>query len=171
MLYCPQSSFRINFMTQGAHMNRLIWLLSSFVFAISNIHAEVTFSDAWARPGQPNGAVFVKLHNGDGETRRVVSAQSDVSERTELHDHLLEGSVYKMRKVDSLEVPANGSLELMPGGKHVMLLGIRRNLTPGESIMVTLTLDNGEDVRIAVPVKPMTYNPKLAGSGCGCNKQ
>jgi copper(I)-binding protein len=129
----------------------------------------IAINQPWARAGKPNSAAFMKLKNTTDQDRKIVSASTDCAQRIELHDHLQEGDVMKMRKVESIMIPAGGEIELMPGGKHVMLFGLGNGLEAGQDINLTLTLDNGEFLNLVVPVKPMTHNPKLAASGCNCN--
>jgi periplasmic copper chaperone A len=123
----------------------------------------------WARAGKPNSAAFMKLKNTHSQDRRLISAKADCAERVELHDHLQEGDVMKMRQVESILIPAGGEVELMPGGKHVMLFGLGDGLLSGEVFWLTLTYDNGHEDKLEVPVKPMTYNAKL-NHDCGCNR-
>jgi copper(I)-binding protein len=125
----------------------------------------LTVTDAWARAGKPNSAAFMKIRNASGEDLQIVSAKADVTTKVELHDHLKEGDVMKMRKIESIKIPAGGEVELMPGGKHVMLLDLGMGLEEGKNIELTLILSNGSEITIEVPIKEMTYNPKLE-TGC-----
>jgi periplasmic copper chaperone A len=137
--------------------------------ASSHLHASIlAVSDSWARAGRPNSAAFMKIKNTSTEDRKIVSAETESAQYVELHDHIQEGDVMKMRKVNDLVIPAGGEVELMPGGKHLMLFGLGHGLESGQAIKIKLTLDNEATMNIEVPVKPMTYNPKL--KGCNCNK-
>lgn len=150
-------------------MFRTIKFSTAFLFLISQCQASgLLVSDVWARAGKPNSAAFMKITNESGEDKKIVSAKSDISKRVELHDHLQEGDVMKMRKVDTIVLPAGGSVELMPGGKHVMLFDLNPGLTEGQVIHLTLALEDGSEISTEVPVKAMTHNPKLAK--CHCNK-
>lgn len=125
--------------------------------------------DVWARAGKPNAAVFMKIKNDGAKERKIIAAKVDGMPRVELHDHIWEGDVMKMRKVDHLLIPAGGTIELMPGGKHVMLFDVGDKLQEGSSFKLTLETDNGQSLFLDVPVKPMSYNPKLEQSGCNCH--
>lgn len=126
-------------------------LISSPAFA-GDILAMHAFSRATA-PKAPNGAAFMALMNQGDEDLAVVSASADVAERVELHTHLNEDGVMKMRQVPQIEVPAGSEVVLQPGSYHVMLLGLYAPLKQGESFEVTLELSNGEALSVDVPIQ------------------
>ncbi|MBK1665819.1 hypothetical protein CKO10_15265 [Rhodospirillum rubrum] len=123
-------------------------------------HAEVTagtitVSDAWARatPGAAKvGGAFLTLTN-KGDADRLLSASADVSETVELHTHVMDGTVMKMRQVDAIDLPANGSVALRPGSFHVMLIGLKAPLSEGQSFPLTLTFERAGKATIEVTVK------------------
>lgn len=113
--------------------------------------------DAYARSStmmSQSGAAFMVLHNHGTTDCRVVSARSDISERTELHTHIA-GSNGVMRMVeveDGFLIPAGGEVLLQRGGDHVMFLGLNRPMEQGSTISVTLVFENGTEATIDVPV-------------------
>lgn len=117
---------------------------------------QVTLSDPYARaaaPGQRNGVVYLGLANGSDQAHALVGAGSDAAESVELHTHLMEGGMMKMRRVERMEVPPGGTLSLEPGGLHLMLIGLKRQLEPGQEIGLTLVFEDGTQTRISVPVR------------------
>lgn len=92
------------------------------------------------------------MNNGD-QDRFIVSAETDVAGKVELHDVITEGDVMKMRQIPQFKVPAQGILELKPGSFHIMLLDLKKPLAEGEEINVALTFANGEQQMLTVPVK------------------
>jgi copper(I)-binding protein len=82
-----------------------------------------------------------------------VSATSSVAEKVELHEVRNEAGVMAMRPIDKLSVPAGGVVELKPGGYHVMLLGLKRDLNPGDSVPVTLTFQKSAPVTVNAQVR------------------
>ena len=133
---------------------------------------EVTVSDAYARavpPGQPNSASFMLLSNGSAAGHAVVAAQSSVSRVTELHTHTMSEGMMKMRQVEKIEIPANGTTKLEPGGLHVMLIGLTQDLKPGDELSLTLTFEDGSSSRILVPVRmlQMMMKQDIGGAGHG----
>ena len=63
------------------------------------------------------------------------------------------GTMMGMQKMDRLEIPAGGKVELKPGSYHVMLIGLTRELKAGETIEVTLTFEKAGDVKVSLPVR------------------
>ena len=102
---------------------------------------------------QKNGVVGGMLVNQGGEDVVIVSARGDVSERIELHTHIHENGVMKMREVKSYMVPANGSLKLGPMGEHIMLMGLKGKLETGDQFSVTLIDDEGGTHDVSVNVR------------------
>jgi copper(I)-binding protein len=104
-------------------------------------------------PGQPNSAAFMTLENQDGAAHAVVNATSPVAKVVELHTHIHEGGMMMMRRIDQVDVPANGKAELKPGGLHVMLIGLKQELKPGEMIPLTLEFEDGSEKALKAPVR------------------
>ncbi|WP_319529325.1 copper chaperone PCu(A)C [uncultured Cohaesibacter sp.] len=114
----------------------------------------LTISDPFARAtaGQATaGGGFFTVMN-DGAEDRLIAAHADVAATTELHTHIHEGDVMKMRQVDAIDVPANGSVELKPGGYHVMLMGLKAPLKQGETFPLHLTFEKAGELTIDVEV-------------------
>ena len=112
----------------------------------------------WARASAGparNSAAFMTIHNA-GDADRLVAAAADVSERVELHTHMMEGDVMKMRQVEAIEVPAGGMAELQPGGFHVMLIGLKAPLKEGEHFPLTLTFEKAGEMTLEVTVEAIT---------------
>lgn len=116
----------------------------------------VTVAEAWVRlppPGAKNTGAFMLLTNAGKADRKLVSASNPASKVTELHTHLNEGGVMKMRQVPAMDVKAGGSTRLEPGGLHVMLIDLVATLKEGEQVPLTLTFDDGSTVEVKAEVK------------------
>jgi periplasmic copper chaperone A len=117
----------------------------------------VTVEVPWARatpPAAKAGGVFMDLANGTGQPDRLVAARSDLAERVELHTHIKDGDIMRMREVEGgVPVPAGQTVRLQPGGLHVMLMGLKQPLAAGTSFPLTLTFEKAGQVRIDVPVQ------------------
>ncbi|EAQ65070.1 hypothetical protein MED121_10130 [Marinomonas sp. MED121] len=111
--------------------------------------------DAQARampPGAKNSAAYFTLMNHKQEAISLISAKSDVSKVTEFHNHLMIDGAMSMRKVPSIDVAAGESLDFQPGGFHVMLIGLTKNLKPGEQVSIQLNLANGESMIVKADI-------------------
>jgi copper(I)-binding protein len=71
----------------------------------------------------------------------------------------MEGNVMKMRQVTAIDIPANGSVELKPGGLHIMFTGIKEPLIAGRSIPVKLQFAKSGGVEVKLPVNAMSSQP------------
>jgi copper(I)-binding protein len=100
-----------------------------------------------------NGAVYMQISNHGKEADTLISAASEASDTGELHETVNEGGVMKMRPLSKIAVPADGKLEMKPGGHHVMLLGLRRDLKAGDKVTVTLTFEKAGPLSIEAPVR------------------
>lgn len=114
-------------------------------------------------------AAFGVLANRGAELRTIVSAVSDASDRTELHEMAMDDGVMVMRPIDGgIEIPAGGSTALEPGGLHVMIMDLDRDVAPGDDVTVTLTLDDGSTVRFTALAKEFAGgNEEYTGDGGG----
>ena len=117
--------------------------------------AQVEIESAWARataPGAPVAGGYMTIHNKAAAPDRLVGASSAAAERVELHVHIKEGEVMKMRQVSAYNVPAKGSFELKPGGAHLMFLRIARPFKEGDKIPVRLKFEKAGEVSVEFAV-------------------
>lgn len=118
--------------------------------------ATLSIQDAWARPtvpGQQGGGGFLKIMN-TGAADRLLSATAAVSGKVELHTMTMVNDVMQMRQVNAIDVPANGSVELKPGGLHIMFIGLKEPLKNGTSFPLTLKFEKGGEVTVNMQVTP-----------------
>ena len=118
--------------------------------------AKIQAVDAWARAGAAemgNGAAYMILRNSGDTADRLVKAESDVAGAVELHKSSMEGGMMKMAPVENIEVPAKGQAELKPGGLHVMLIGLKRDLKAGEKIKLKLQFEKAGMQEIEAEVR------------------
>ena len=113
-------------------------------------------SDGWMRalpPGQPTAAAYLTVTNPDAATVRLVAARSEFAGRVEIHRSSQVEGMWRMRRIDGLDIPAGGTITLAPGGTHLMLMGLARPLQEGESLSILLEFDNGEALPARIVVK------------------
>jgi len=109
---------------------------------------------AWIRPAQAgmNGAGYLTLVNRGRLADRLIAASSPVAAQVSLHRSLQVGGVMTMRAVPVLEVAAGARVSFAPGGLHLMLEGLRRPLTSGQSVPVSLVFARAGRVRATLTV-------------------
>jgi copper(I)-binding protein len=104
--------------------------------------AEVTVKDAWVRgtvPAQTATGAFMTLTST--ADAKLVSAASPVAKTVEIHESMMHGSTAHMHEVEAVELPAGKAVSLKPGGHHVMLMGVSTQLKAGDTVPITLTIE------------------------------
>ena len=138
-------------------------LLTTIVLAAASAAAQahefklgtITIGHPYARatvPGQPAGGGFLKLENKGGDDR-LLSASAGVSGAVELHSMSMDGDVMRMRQIDAIELPAGKTVELKPGGLHIMFMGLKAPLKAGDSFPLKLKFEKAGEVTVDVKVE------------------
>jgi copper(I)-binding protein len=122
--------------------------------------AQTTIKDAWVRgtvAQQLGTGAFMKITSAQGG--RLVAVQSPVARTAEVHEMVMQGDVMAMRAIEFLELPAGRAVELKPGGHHLMLMGLKQQLKPGERVPLTLTVEGKdgkrETIELQAPVQAL----------------
>jgi periplasmic copper chaperone A len=119
---------------------------------------------AWARPtvaGQSGGGGFVTI-KGAATGDKLLSASAGVSKVVELHTMEMDGNVMRMRPVEFIDVPAGQTVELKPGGLHIMFMGLTQTLKAGARFPLTLKFEKAGEVKVEMQVAtqpPMAAKP------------
>ncbi len=142
-------------------MNQLKTLtIALSLLAISPLYAgsaadDIQVLDPWARetpPGMTASAGFMKLHNNGSSDHQLVAAESPKAGVAELHTHIHDHGVMRMRPVKNIPVAAGATTALQPGGYHVMLMMLKGPLKAGEKMPITLTFEDGSKKSIEAEV-------------------
>ena len=118
---------------------------------------EVLIRDGWVQEGPPSQtitAAYMTIENQTNASIALTSASTEVAETVELHKMELVDGIMKMHRVESIEIPAGGTAELKPGGYHLMVIGLRKQLKAGDKVTITLQFSSGLGKTITIPVKP-----------------
>ncbi len=133
-------------------------LLAASLIAIG-VHAAdsaIAIDDPYVRlvpPGIRTTGGFMVIRNTGTTDRQLIKAESPAANIVELHTHLNENGVMKMREVPSIEVKAHGQTELKPGSYHVMLIDLKTSLKEGDNVPITLKFDDGSTQSVLAPVR------------------
>jgi copper(I)-binding protein len=95
----------------------------------------------------------MQLKNSGAEAISLVSASSSIAENVELHNHINEDGVMKMRQVELISISANGNASLEPGGYHIMLIGLSKEIAAGDMVDLEVKFSDGSSQQLTVPVK------------------
>ena len=118
--------------------------------------ATLGVADAWARSALgPNGAVYLTIDGGETDTALTgASASSDVSAAVEIHQTVMrDDGTMGMTEISQVEIPAESTVMMVPGGLHVMLIDLSQPLELGATFDMTLTFDNGAELTATVEVR------------------
>ncbi|MDD1792289.1 copper chaperone PCu(A)C [Enterovibrio makurazakiensis] len=141
----------------------LICSLLAGVFSFS-VNAAIELTDPYARatpPRAPNSAAFMVIKNTGSETVSLIRAETPAARTVELHNHVMDGGMMKMRQVDSIEVPSHDKATLEPGGFHIMLFDLSTPLKDGERLPLTLHFSNGTEVTQFIPITKAMVESKM----------
>lgn len=107
--------------------------------------------------GRVTGAFMVIENAGDTPDQLIaVTVSPQIAGAVELHETTVsENDVMQMRPVQAIEVPARGSVELRPGGYHIMLLNVQRDLNAGDTVVLTLSFASGASLDVTATVRPL----------------
>jgi copper(I)-binding protein len=136
----------------------LVLVASTLPGVASDSAPVIDVADAYVRavpPGQPNSAAFMNLTNRGGAARALVAAASPSAEVVELHTHAMVDGMMRMRQIEQIDVAPGATVNLAPGGLHVMLIGLTGPLGVGDTVTLTLEFDDGQRVEISAPVRPV----------------
>ncbi len=129
--------------------------------------SDILIITPWARPTAPGmmgdhdhtaeppafpAAAYMQLRNNGDAPERLVSAFSPVAGITEIHETQMQDDVMRMGAIDGLDLPPGETVRFEPGGYHIMLIELARDLFEGEAIPFTLTFESGTELTVAIPV-------------------
>lgn len=97
------------------------------------------------------GAGFMTIRS-TGPADRLIGFRSPACARPELHTHINENGMMKMRQVPAIDIPAGGAAVLQPGGLHLMFIELTQSLEDGAEVPVTLVFEQAGEVAITLPV-------------------
>ena len=115
-------------------------------------------TEVWSRPAAAGqtGAVYLLLDNPTSSGDMLLGAASDVAQNVEIHMSAMDANgVMKMTPQERVEVSPRGQVSFKPGGLHVMLIGLRRELKPGDKFAVSLRFEKAGDRTIEAVVREM----------------
>jgi copper(I)-binding protein len=117
----------------------------------------------WARatpPTAPTGGGYLSIKNTGTEPDRLLSASSPNAGTVQVHEMKMEGSVMRMRELESpLEIKPGETVTLAPGGMHLMMMGLKGPLKQGEHVPLTLVFEKAGKIDVELAVVAMGATP------------
>ncbi len=143
-------------------------LMSGTAIAHEFQAGELYIDHPWARalpPIAPTGAAYLSIENRGDATDRLLSATTALAEKTEIHEHVHQDGLMKMQQVHSLSIEPGQTVQLQPGGYHVMLFNLRAPLQAGESFPLMLQFERAGEVEVTVNIEAEAPTGKASGHG------
>jgi periplasmic copper chaperone A len=149
-------------------------LMASPLLAQSYKVGAIEVQAPWARAtpkGATVGAGYMKITNTGAEPDRLVGGSVAFAQRFEVHSMTMEQGVMKMREVkDGLEIKPGETVELKPGGYHVMFVDLKEPLKEGARVKVTLNFAKAGTIEVEYPVEAMGAKAPAMGGGMKMDK-
>jgi copper(I)-binding protein len=144
-------------------MKTFIALLTSGLLLLSTqlFASPLIVEDLYIRatpPNSKNSAAFMVIRNAHKKEVKLIKAGSDIADRVELHQHIMDNGLMKMRQVKEIIIKAESSIAFQPGGYHVMFLNLKQPLKDGGSVTLSLSFDNGQQLIFDAPIKKITIH-------------
>ncbi len=135
-------------------MSRLLLILL-LVFP-GSAFAELDISDAWIKnlpPTIPVRAGYMTIHNAQTHSLSIVAIHSDAFSSVEIHQTIEQDGMMRMERVPSLTIESDSSVQLAPGGLHLMMMNPLEPTKPGDALMIVIELDDGSTQSLKLIVK------------------
>ena len=144
-------------------MKKYLFTLSLLAACQAVLAGGIQAERAWAREtvaGMSMGGVFLDIKNDGVREDTLTGGQSPVSNKVEVHTHINDNGVMRMRQItDGVALSAGESVELTPGAMHLMLVNLAAPLAEGDMIQITLHFEGADDLSFDAPVVNMDDLP------------
>ena len=149
-------------------ISRALALLGGLFFFILNepapclaasdrtVVGKLEITQAWARatpPSAKNGVAFMVISNHGMSADKLTALNSKASGKTELHSHINENGIMRMRRIKHIHIPGHGQAILKPGSYHVMFIGLKTPFKEGDTVMVKLRFEKAGEILLHMPIK------------------
>lgn len=116
-------------------------LILSLLSISSTLAGEIMIEKAYVRfmsPTAQTSAAFMKITNHNNTSISLVKAKSDVAKTVEIHNHVMEKGIMKMKEVPEIVISAHKTIELRPGSFHIMLIDLHKPLVKNSKVKMDL---------------------------------
>jgi len=125
------------------------------IFTILTHTPKINIENAWVRPAGKgmNSALYLSIKNNNTTSDILYKVGSDAAELVQMHQTVEKNGMAAMQRVKSVTIPAHKTIEFKPGGYHVMLIELKRDLNAGEKISFTLYFKRAGRIKVQAEVK------------------
>lgn len=104
-------------------------------------------------PARATTAAYMTLDNAAETAIIITDVKASVAQKVQMHHTVMDHDVMHMDHMQTLEIPAKSSVELIPGGMHLMLLGVDEDMVAGKEAILTFTFQDGSQKKVTLPVQ------------------
>lgn len=131
----------------------LVTIILSLI-ACEHHHEGLDINHPWALalPSvSQNGAAYLSIHNHESADQ-LTNVSSDIADKVEIHQHVNQNGQISMKKLDWVDIDEHSELAFQPGGRHIMLLGLKEPLVKGNSFVLNLVFKNAGEKQVTVQI-------------------
>ncbi len=129
--------------------------LLAVLLMIFNPGNDIVIKDQWIRPGAEKmaTALYFTLENNGSEADTLYAVKTDIAKMVQIHETYSNGDVMGMREIGKIIVEPGSSVKLEPGGTHIMIMRLKRDIKIGDEIDFTLYFRNADKISITAEAK------------------
>ena len=132
-------------------------------------HGDLTIAQVWSRatpPAAKVGAGYLSIKNTGSSPDRLIDIKSSVAGKVEVHSMKMDNGIMRMRPIQGgLELPPGKTVELKPGGLHLMFMKLKSGLKKGQPFKATLVFEKAGEIELEFSVEAIGANPQAKKSG------
>jgi periplasmic copper chaperone A len=136
----------------------LLMLAAGAATAHEFTRGSVTVAHPWARAtpgGAKVGGAYLEIKAAAGKGDRLIAAHSPAAGKAEIHNHIMDGGIARMRRVEVIAIAGGKSVVLEPSGYHVMLMDLKQPLKEGDLLKLTLVFERAGEIEVDATVEPI----------------
>jgi copper(I)-binding protein len=141
----------------------LVTILALPAFALDYKLGAIEISHPWSRATPPTaeaGGGFLAITNTGATPDRLIAVKSPAADKVEIHEMKMDGNIMRMREVEKgIEIPPGATVELKPGGFHVMFMGLRAPFAKDAKVPLTLVFEKAGSIDVELMVQAMGAQP------------
>lgn len=139
-------------------LSRVLWLLSVSTLSPAFASERLKIEKPWVRetlPSMTMTAGYMEIMNNTLDDKTVLSASSNCAKRVEIHEHKFVDGLMKMQRVESLLIKKKSVVKLTPGGYHLMMFDVTKQVKQGKTCRIRLDLKDGTSLTVNAPVNSL----------------
>ena len=138
-------------------------ILALPAFALDYKLGAIEIGHPWSRATPPtaeSGGGFLAVTNTGTTPDRLIAVKSPAADKVEIHEMKMDGNIMRMREVEKgIEIPPGATVELKPGGFHVMFMGLRAPFAKDAKVPLTLVFEKAGSIDVDLMVQAMGAQP------------